>query len=77
MCVYVLQHNLRYPNPPGGAGVQIPYSVFSVLSHSVMPDSGDPLACSPPGSSAHGILQARILEWVGLPSSRGSSPPRD
>ena len=33
--------------------------------------------CSPPGSSVHGILQARILEWVALPSSRGSSQPRD
>ena len=31
---------------------------------------------SPPGSSVHGILQARTLEWVALPSSRGSSPPR-
>ena len=33
--------------------------------------------CSPPGSSVHGILQARILEWVPISSSRGSSPPRD
>ena len=33
--------------------------------------------CSPPGSSVHGILQARILEWVALPSSSGSSRPRD
>ena len=32
---------------------------------------------SPPGSSVHGILQARILEWVAMPSSRGSSWPRD
>ena len=32
---------------------------------------------SPPGSPVHGVLQARILEWVGLPSSRGSSQPRD
>ena len=32
---------------------------------------------SPPGSSVHGILQARILEWVAVPSSRGSSWPRD
>ena len=31
--------------------------------------------CSPPGSSVHGILQARILEWVVVPSSRGSSQP--
>ena len=32
---------------------------------------------SPPGSSVHGILQARILEWVAMPSSRGSSLPKD
>ena len=33
--------------------------------------------CGPPGSSVCGILQARILEWVAMPSSRGSSRPRD
>ena len=33
--------------------------------------------CSPPGSSVHGILQARILKWVAMPSFRGSSQPRD
>ena len=33
--------------------------------------------CSLPGSSVHGILQARILEWVVIPFSRGPSPPRD
>ena len=33
--------------------------------------------CSPPGSSVHGISQARILEWVTIPFSRGSSGPRD
>ena len=37
----------------------------------------DPMECSPPGSSVHGISQARILEWVAMPSSRGSSQPRD
>ena len=36
----------------------------------------DTMDCSPPGSSVHGILQARILEWVAMPSSRGSSRPR-
>jgi len=30
---------------------------------------------SPPGSSVYGILQARILEWVAMPSSRGTSRP--
>ena len=33
--------------------------------------------CSPPGSSVHGIFQGRILEWVAMPYSRGSSQPRD
>ena len=37
----------------------------------------DPLDCSLSGSSVHGILQARILEWVAIPFSRGSSRPRD
>ena len=36
----------------------------------------DPMDYSPPGSSVYGILQARILEWVAIPSSRGSSQPR-
>ena len=35
----------------------------------------DPVDCNPPSSSVHGILQARILEWVTIPSSRGSSWP--
>ena len=47
------------------------------VSHSVMPDSLDPVDCSLPGSSVHRILQARILEWVASSFSRGSSPPRD
>ena len=37
----------------------------------------DPKDCNPADSSVHGILQARILEWVAMPSSRGSSQPRD
>ena len=37
----------------------------------------DPMDCSPVGSSVHGILQARILEWVAISFSRGSSEPRD
>ena len=37
----------------------------------------DPMDYSPPGSSVHGILQARILEWVTISSSRASSHPRD
>ena len=47
-------------------------SVASVLSNSVQP-----LDHGPPGSSVHGISQARILEWVAISFSRGSSGPRD
>ena len=37
----------------------------------------DPMDCGPPGFSVHGISQAKILEWVAISSSRGSSWPRD
>ena len=37
----------------------------------------EPMDCTPPGSSVHGILQARMLEWVAISFSRGSSLPRD
>ena len=46
------------------------------VSHSVMSDC-DPVDCSSPGSSVHGFLQARILEWVAIPFSRASFWPRD
>ena len=41
------------------------------------PSLCDPMDCSPPGSSTHGILQARVLEWVAVSFSRGSAQPRD
>ena len=44
---------------------------------SVVSDSLRPMDCSLPGSSVRGILKARMLEWVAVSSSRGSSPPRD
>ena len=48
-----------------------------VLSHfSCITTLCDPMDCSPPGSSVHRILQARILEWVTMPSARGSFQPR-
>ena len=46
-------------------------------SHSVVSDFFDPTDCSLPGSSVHGILQARVLEWVAISFSRGSSQPMD
>ena len=41
------------------------------------PTPCDPLGCSLPGSSVHGIFQAIILEWIAISFSRGSSQPRD
>ena len=48
-----------------------------VLSCLLWPTLCSPVGWSPPGSSVHGILQARLLEWVVIPSSSGSSRPRD
>ena len=48
-----------------------------VLVAQSCPTLCDPTECSLPGSSVHGILQARILEWVAIPFSRVSSWPRD
>ena len=42
-----------------------------------MPDSCHPMDCSPPGSSVHGISQVRILEWIAISFSRGSSGSRN
>ena len=55
------------------------YSIGMVKSESevtqLCPTLCEPVDCSPPGSSVHGILQARILEWVTISFSRGSSNP--
>ena len=47
---------------------------LKVLVTQSWPTLCNPVECSPPGSSVHGILQARILEWVAISFSRGSSP---
>ena len=55
----------------------IPVYESESVSCSVIPPPCGPMACSPPGSSVHGILQARILGWVAMSFSRGSSQPRE
>ena len=52
---------------------------MSVLAKSLQscPTLCNHVDCSPPDSSVHGVLQVRILKWVTMPSSRGSSHPRD
>ena len=59
-------------------GVEAPYdtSDSDSVNRSVMSDFLDPMNYSLPGSSVHGILQTRILEWAAIPFSRGSSQPR-
>ena len=53
------------------------YSACFTPSLQLGPTLGDPVDCSPPGSSVHGILQARKLERVAMPASWASSQPRD
>ena len=52
------------------------YFLACVLSLQLCPSLCNPMDCSQPGSSLHGILQSRILEWISMPSSRGSYQPR-
>ena len=60
----------------GNKGQMIKVCCAHVLSQFSCIQLCDPMDCSPPGSSVHGIIQARILEWVAMTSYRGSSQPR-
>ena len=53
------------------------YMKVKVSIAHLVPTLCNPMHCSPPSSSVHGILQARMLKWVAIPFSRGSSQPRD
>ena len=62
------------------SGIAGSYNSFACIQAKLLqpcPTLCNPIDCNPPGSSVHGILQASILEWVSMPSSRGSSQPRD
>ena len=50
------------------------WALYKVLVIQLCPTLCEPMDCSSPGSSAHGILQARILEWVAIPFSLGELP---
>ena len=85
-----LSHFLLHPNPLGHHWAsgwapcviqQFPtsyllYTWFSSVVQSCLTLCG-PVDCSPPGSSIYGFLQARVLEWVAISFSRGSSRSRD
>ena len=62
---------------PGDSAVKSLPASAGVLVTQSSSTLHDPKDCSPVGSSGHGIFQARILEWVSVPFSRGSSQPKD
>ena len=80
-------HSFPHPLCPQVCSVCLPLHCcpadrfISVLSVCIVtqlcPTLCHPVDCNPPGSSVHGILQTGILEWVAMPSSRGSSQCRD
>ena len=84
-CMEVLVADISMKQPIGIKGTcqgRLPYNlkVFFFLTCSVTqlcPTLWDPMDCSPPGSSAHGIFQVRILERVAISFSRTFSRPRD
>ena len=53
------------------------YFTLTVLVAQSYPTLCNPMDCSPPGSSVHDMFQAKILEWVAISFSRGSSQLRD
>ena len=63
-------------NEDGTSQVSRPHVVLCLVAQSCL-TLCDPMDCSPPGSSVHGILQARTLGWIAMPSSWGSSQPRE
>ena len=64
------------PISPIQSLVSVPTACMRAKLFQSCPTLCDSMDCSPPGSSVHGILQARALEWVASPSSKGSSKPR-
>ena len=87
ICPTVLDFLPIYVTTENWVDFSVLYSGFSLVIYFInrslaqllqsCPTLYDPMDCSPPGSSVHGILQARILEWVAMPFSKGSSWPRD
>ena len=72
--------SLVWRTPQKKEGLHAPrahHAYSGMLSHFSRVQLCDPRHCSPPGSSVYGILQARILEWVAISSSRRSSQPKD
>ena len=73
-CLLCLLHCRASSLPPAPPEKQL---YLRVCCHISCVQLCKPMDCSPPGSSVHEILQAKILEWVAISSSRGSSYPRN
>ena len=77
-CGILVPHPGIKPVPPALEGRVITTGPpGKVLVAQAYPTLCDPMDCRPPGSSVHGILQARTSEWVAISFSTGSSWPRD
>ena len=77
MCTHTHTHTHTHTLPISSAPLSLwPDYVWAKLLQSC-PTLHNPTDCSLPGSSVHGILQARILKWVVMSSFRGSSWPKD
>ena len=76
---WVAMPSSRGSSPPRDKPISLVSSAFAVLCLVTQwcPTLCDPMDCSPLGSSVHRDFQAKILEWVAIPTSRGSSQPRD
>ena len=74
--VSILSFNIQNTARKPSSKVWFELLQFSLVAQ-LCPTLCDPVDCSPPGFSVYGILQARILEWVAIPFSRGSSQLRD
>ena len=75
----ILKQDPLLPQPESTISSQFQESraaAAHLLMTFVVSSSCHPMDCSPPGSSVHGIFQAKMLEWVAISSSRGSSQPR-
>ena len=70
----------NYLSPEGMQLQTQAWAIYSLTGYDVCTQSRpavcNPMDCRPPGSSVHGISQARTLEWVAISFSRGSSQPR-
>ena len=69
--------HMTHPYEPWILAMKVIWIWIWKWSPSVMSDSLRPTDCNLPGSSIHGIFQARVLEWGAISFSRGSFQPRD